>query len=74
MDGTEDLFVSAALQRTFVEVNEQGTEAAAAMLFEARTMSMAGRLIADRPFLFLIRDPGSGIVSCLGRLAEPGVR
>lgn len=71
MDGTTNLFIANAVQRTFVEVNEQGTEAAAATLFEARTNSMTGRFNADHPFLFLIRDHGSGTILFLGRLADP---
>jgi serpin B len=71
MDGTTNLFLGSALQRTFVEVNEAGTEAAAATLFEARTKSMAGRFNADHPFLFLIRDHGSGRILFMGRLADP---
>jgi serpin B len=57
--------------QAFVEVSEAGTEAAAAMLFEAKTQSMAGRFNADHPFLFLIRDLGSGSILFLGRLADP---
>jgi serine protease inhibitor len=71
MDGTTNLFLGSALQRTFVEVNEAGTEAAAATLFEAKTKSMTGRFYADHPFLFLIRDRGSGTILFLGRLVDP---
>jgi serpin B len=71
MDGTKNLFLGSALQRTFVEVNEAGTEAAAATLFEARTKSMAGRFYADHPCLFLVRDHGSGTILIMGRLADP---
>jgi serpin B len=71
MEGTTNLFLANVLQRTFVEVNEAGTEAAAATLFEARTKSMTGRFNADHPFLFLIRDCGSGTILFLGRLADP---
>ena len=52
-------------------MNEAGTEAAAATLFEVRTKSMSGRFNADHPFLFLIRDRGSGTILFLGRLADP---
>jgi serpin B len=71
MDGTQYLFLATALQRTFVEVNEAGTEAAAATLFEAKSKSMTSRLNADHPFLFLIRDRASGTILFLGRLADP---
>jgi serpin B len=71
MDGTTNLFLGSALQRTCVEVNETGTEAAAATLFEAKTMGGPNHFYADHPFLFLIRDHGSGTILFLGRLADP---
>jgi serpin B len=71
MDGSKNLFLSAAMQQTFVEVNEQGTEAAAVTLFHARTMSQPGYFKADHPFLFLIRDRASGVILFLGRLVNP---
>lgn len=71
MDGTKNLFLATALHQAFVEVNETGTEAAAATLFEAKTKSMSDRFYADHPFLFLIRDHGSGTILFLGRLADP---
>jgi serpin B len=71
MDGTKNLFLATALHRTFVEVNETGTEATAATLFEAKTKGMSSRVVADHPFLFLIRDQGSGTILFLGRLADP---
>ena len=55
----------------FVEVNEAGTEAAAATLFEAKSKSMMGRFNADHPFLFLIRDLDSGTILFPGRLSDP---
>ncbi len=59
------------LQQTFVEVNETGTEAAAATLFETKTKGVSDRFNTDHPFLFLIRDRGSGTLLFLGRLADP---
>ncbi|HWI59876.1 MAG TPA: serpin family protein [Bacillota bacterium] len=71
MDGTKNLFLSQALHQAYVEVNEAGTEAAVATLFEAKSKSMAGRFNADHPFLYLIRDHGSGTILFLGRLVDP---
>ena len=71
MDTTTNLFLAGALQRTFVDVNETGTEAAAVTLFEAKTRGMPNRFIVNHPFLFLIRDRGSGTILFLGRLADP---
>ncbi len=71
MDGTHLLYISHAVHEAFVEVNETGTQATAATMFQAKSRSMAGRFIADHPFLFLIRDKGSGLILFLGRLVDP---
>jgi serine protease inhibitor len=59
--GKRDLFVSAAIHRAVVEVNEEGTEAAAAtgmvmMLRAAMMVEHPPKLICDHPFLFVIRS------------------
>jgi serpin B len=71
MDGTKQLFLTCALQRAFVEVNEQGTEAAAVTHFWGGPNGGPPSFYADHPFLFLIRDRGSGTILFLGRLADP---
>lgn len=77
--GEEALFVSAVLHKVFVEVNEEGTEAAAATAATMRLVGSAGPLPppkvpvvrADRPFLFAIREPRSGGILFLGRVVDP---
>lgn len=73
--GREKLFISAVLHKAFVDVNEEGTEAAAATgVIMAR--ASAARLPvfrADRPFLFLIRENKTGTVLFLGRCENPKV-
>ena len=74
MDGSKRLYLSAVLHKAFVEVNEEGTEAAAATAVVVRTRSarpMGPRFRADHPFLFLIRDKATGSILFLGRYAEP---
>jgi serpin B len=77
MDGRPDLFISAIEHQAFVEVNEEGTEAAAAtaVLMEVGGMPMNLRPIpvfrADHPFLFLIRDNHTGSILFLGRVTDP---
>jgi serpin B len=71
---TERLHLSAVLHRAFVTVDEQGTEAAAATGPVMSHMSMARRSVAfraDHPFLFFIRDRGTGTILFLGRLVDP---
>jgi len=77
MDGTRLLYISGVFHKAWVEVNEQGTEAAAATATTIKALSLARPLApppvfrADHPFIFLIRDTRSGSVLFLGRLAQP---
>lgn len=69
-----DLYVSAAIHKTFVEVNEEGTEAAAATGVVVATRAAAApppEVRADRPFLFMIRDRETGMIWFLGRETDP---
>ncbi len=70
----DNLSVSDAFHKTFVEVNETGTEAAAATGVVVATRSVEADPVvfrADRPFLFLIRDVQHGTVLFVGRYAGP---
>jgi serpin B len=69
MDGAKGMYLSDVVHKAFVEVNEKGTEAAAAT-GAAGARSSAPLFKADRPFLFLIRDR-SGSILFLGRLVNP---
>lgn len=74
MDGTRELSISAVIHKAFVEVNEEGTEAAAATAVVMMKLSAPTRPIefrADRPFLFLIRDQATGSILFLGRVVNP---
>jgi serpin B len=74
MDGTRRLYISAALHKAFVKVNEEGTEASAATaLVLAEGLPPPGPPIfrADHPFLFLIRDHQTESILFLGRVANP---
>ena len=76
MDGARDLFISAVIHKAFVDVNEKGTEAAAAtgtvMRMSAVMMPRPTPVFrADHPFIFLIRDNHSGSILFLGRLVDP---
>lgn len=75
---TEDrkLFISAVIHKAFADVNEEGTEAAAATaVMMLRSMAKVSRppvvFRADHPFLFLIRDVRSGSILFLGRVTNP---
>jgi serpin B len=75
----ESLFLSAVFHKTFVDVYEEGTEAAAA----TTDVLLAGAALwppkpppipifrADHPFLLAIRDRKSSVILFLGRIADP---
>ena len=73
MDGTKNLSISAVVHKAFVEVNEEGTEAAAATAMGMAITSMPAQLDVkcDHPFLFLIRERASGSIIFMGRLMNP---
>ena len=71
MDGNHDLFLSAALHSAIVEVNETGTEATAVTLESVSTAGMSGHFYANHPFIFLIRENGSGSILFMGRIVDP---
>ena len=74
---SESLFIGAVIHKAFVDVNEEGTEAAAATAIVMATPG-SGRIPvppkvfrADHPFLFLIRDVKHGTILFLGRVTNP---
>ena len=74
MDGQHDLFISSILHKAFVDVNEEGTEAAAATAVVMRALAMMEPppvFRADHPFLFFIRENSTGSILFMGRVANP---
>ena len=76
MDGQRDLFISKVIHKAYVNVDEAGTEAAAAT---AITMSPTAVLRpkqpaefkADHPFIYLLRETQSGAILFMGRYLGP---
>ena len=71
------LFIDAALQKANITVDEDGTEAAAATVAIMRATSIGPRedpprpFVADRPFIFIIRETRTGLILFLGRVTKP---
>jgi serpin B len=70
------LYISHVIHKAWIEVTEEGTEAAAATALSVAVGSaapQAPRLVfrADHPFIFLIRDRISGSLLFIGRMADP---
>ena len=77
MTGKRDFAISAVIHKAFVDVNEEGTEAAAATAVTMRALAMRVPgppppvFRADHPFVFLIRDNGSRSILFMGRMTDP---
>ncbi len=74
MNGKKDLFISAVIHKAYVDVNEEGTEAAAATGVVVGITSVGPRqpvFRADHPFLFLIVDNQTGSILFIGRVMRP---
>jgi len=72
MTGRRDLYISNVIHQAFVEVNEEGTEAAAATAVVMKEAAMMKKLFnADHPFIFIIREKETGNILFLGRVSDP---
>lgn len=76
IEASKSLSISGVIHRAFVEVNEEGTEAAAATAVIIGLTSIAEPqpipvFRADHPFIFLIRDNQSGSLLFCGRIMNP---
>jgi serine protease inhibitor len=71
----EKVAISEVQHKTFIEVNEEGTEAAAVTSVGVRTLSAPTeppfQMVVDRPFFTAIRDNQTGTVLFLGTVTEP---
>jgi serpin B len=71
IDGAHDLFLSIVVQQAMVEVDEQGTVAAAATGGSVETSLAVEPVAIDHPFLFLIRDTKTGSILFMGHVEDP---
>ncbi len=81
MTGEKDLLIDQVIHQAFVEVNEEGTEAAAATAVGMEPMSIGLRsktpkipiFRADHPFMFLIQHNATGNILFMGRVINPTI-
>ncbi|MBA7557043.1 hypothetical protein ES705_49772 [subsurface metagenome] len=68
-----DLLISSVKHKTFIEVNEEGTEAAAVTAVTVRTTSIgpSSEFRADHPFIFIIKEKYTGAIMFMGKIAVP---
>jgi serine protease inhibitor len=72
MTGGRDLYIMEAFQKTYLRVDEEGTEAAAATAIGMGPTSAPPSISFDRPFLFAIRERFSGTILFIGIIGDPG--
>ena len=68
------LYIDNIVHKTFVEVNEKGTRAAAATSRRLRSLSANPVFRADHPFLFFVREHNTGTILFAGRVSNPQER
>ncbi len=74
MNAEDQLFIDKVIHQAFIEVNEKGTEAAAATGVSVKLTAAVEPQItfnADHPFVFLIRDVDTGLIMFMGRVTDP---
>ena len=72
--GPDDLYISKVKHKTFVEVDEEGTEAAAVTSVEVTVTSAGPKGIVmkvDHPFVLVIRENKSQTLLFMGKIVEP---
>ena len=74
MTGNMDLFIDKVIHQAFVEVNEEGTEAAAAtaVIGTLNGIEKSNIFRADHPFMFIIQQKATGNILFMGRVVDPG--
>ncbi len=71
-----NLFISRVIHQSFIDVQEEGTEAAAATIVEMNFTSAGGggspiNFKADKPFLYLIKENSTGAIVFIGKVGKP---
>jgi len=65
------IFIDRIIHKTFLEVDEEGTEAAAATVVDMGYTSIGLTMYVNRPFIFAIRENHSGTILFMGKIVEP---
>ena len=73
--GGRDLFISKVIHKAFIDVNEEGTEAAAAtaVIMELTVNGGSSRIVfdCDHPFMYLIQHKQTGTILFMGSINDP---
>jgi serine protease inhibitor len=73
LTGKKGLYITAVIHQADIEVNEEGTEAAAAtaVVIGTKSMPMITEFNADRPFVFMILHKATGAILFIGSVKDP---
>jgi serpin B len=73
MTGNRKLFISQVIHQAFIDVNEEGTEAAAAtaVMMKESSIGISSIFRADHPFIFIIQQKDTGNILFMGRVTDP---
>jgi serpin B len=74
MDGTQNLYIAQVIHQAYVDVNEEGTEAAAATAVVVALKGMPTpppQFRADHPFIFLIKENTNDMILFMGKVVDP---
>lgn len=72
-EGDDGIFISGVKHKAFIEVDEKGTAAAAvtALVKVTGVSPPPMEMTVDRPFIFFLRDKGTGTILFIGRVLDP---
>jgi serpin B len=74
MDGTDSLYIDRVLHKAYIDVYEEGTEAAATTMINIGMGAAMPRYVefrADHPFIFIIQETDTGNILFMGRVNNP---
>ena len=75
MNGKSNLLIDEVIHKSFIEVSEKGTEAAAATAVVVREKSMVmkdnPKVVINRPFVFVIRENKNNAILFIGKYVKP---
>ena len=73
IDGSQNLYIQNVIHQAFVQVDEKGTEAAAAtsIMIGIKSAMPSNVFRADHPFIFIIQEKETGNILFMGRMTDP---
>ncbi len=73
MTGKRNLYISKVIHQAMIDVNEEGSEAAAAtaVVMSTKSIRMPATFRADKPFIFMIVHKPTDSILFMGRVSEP---